>query len=189
VLTRVDRRTGDRTTIELGDDAGVRAAGLVGVSRGPVGPMGQTVSPDGDVALVRRSPVSTDWLMVDLAAGRATEVPSPAPGAPVAWTADSRYAAWLSAGTMRVFDRTVGGYTDVPGTGPLHTFAVLDRAAGVAGSPSRMEELADEAHGVPAEARAPGDRSPSPATRAVAPGAGASRAVGIGALATRAVAT
>ncbi len=108
-LTRVDRRTGARSTPAGGFGADSRPAGALGSA------LGTTVSPDGDVALVK-VPVASDddagavdaWAFADTANGRLTVIDGFDVGQPVIWSVDSNFAAVLADEHLLVFDRAAG---------------------------------------------------------------------------------
>ncbi|NND73868.1 MAG: hypothetical protein HKN44_02575 [Ilumatobacter sp.] len=99
---RLDRATGERVLTE------VPALDLAGGDEAAGGPFGQSVSPDGNVALVRVSGFAADWTMVDLAASTAVPVPGAAVASPLLWSADSQWALYLSGDILRLYDRASG---------------------------------------------------------------------------------
>jgi hypothetical protein len=108
-VTRVDRRTGARSTADGGFGADSRPAGALGSA------LGTSVSPDGDVALVKvpvtpgddAGPVDA-WAFADTARGRLTLIDGFDAGQPVIWSADSNFAAVLADSGLFVFDRAAG---------------------------------------------------------------------------------
>lgn len=98
-VVRIDRETGERRAV---DEPALEVPSGNAMS---IGLVGTTMSPDGDVALVRRDRNGLGWWMIDLAAGAAVDVPGPAAGTSLVWSADSRYAAYVSGGQLQIFDR------------------------------------------------------------------------------------
>ncbi len=133
-VSRVERRTGDRSTPDGGFDPE-----YLRVASSPVGAaLGTSVSPDGDVLLVELPVASTDlsgdtpavdgWFLADTARGRLTFIDGFNGDQPVVWSADSNFAAVLADSTLLVFDRATGEL--VPLSAPRL------RAMGSATSPS-----------------------------------------------------
>ena len=104
-MTRVDRRSGARSTPDGGFDPESLSAAPSPLGAG----LGTSVSPDGDVLLVRLPVASTDsagdtpavdgWFLADTARGRLTVVDDFDAGQPVVWSADSNFAAVLADST------------------------------------------------------------------------------------------
>ena len=113
-IARVDRRTGDRSTVDagFGPDAPLADPWPPGVG------LGTSVSPDGDVALMQIPVGSTDpaggtdvvetWAFVDTAGRKLTFIDDFDAGQPVVWSADSRFATVLADSNLYVFDREAG---------------------------------------------------------------------------------
>jgi hypothetical protein len=126
-VTRVDRRSGARST----PDGGFGADSHPTAALGPA--LGTSVSPDGDVLLVNAT-VASDaaaggtWAFADTARGRLTVIDGFDAGQPVVWSADSNFAAVLADSNLFVFDRAAGELV------PLSTPRL--RAIGSAASPS-----------------------------------------------------
>jgi hypothetical protein len=132
-IARVDRRTGDRSTVDagFGPDAPLADPWPPGVG------LGTSVSPDGDVAFVQLPVGSTDpaggtavvetWAFVDIAGRKLTFIDDFDAGQPVVWSADSSFATVLADSNLYVFDREAGDLV------PLSTQRF--RAIGSAASP------------------------------------------------------
>jgi hypothetical protein len=113
-VTRVDRRSGARSTLDVGFGADIHST-----NPGPPGAwLGSSVSPDGNVMLVKLPVAATDspsdagtveaWAFADTANGRLTVIDGFDAGQPVVWSADSNFAAVLADSNLFVFDRAAG---------------------------------------------------------------------------------
>ena len=113
-VTRVDRQSGARSTTDGGFDPESLSAASSPLGAG----LGTSVSPDGEVLLVRLpvattgsagdTPAVDGWFLADTARGRLTFVDAFDAGQPVIWSADSNFAAVLADSTLLVFDRAAG---------------------------------------------------------------------------------
>lgn len=88
-------------------------------------PVGQTVSPDGQVVLIRANGFGTSWSIIDTAAGTSLPVPGVGVASPLAWTADSRYALYLSGDVLRLYDRAAEVLHTLDELPQLKAFAVV----------------------------------------------------------------
>lgn len=116
---RVDRVTGERQRIEIDELSGAGADEAAG------GPLGQNVSPDGDVVLVRAAGYGTAWAMVETTTGARVPIPGVAAASPIVWTPDSRYALFLSGDVLRVYDRDASGLRSLDSLPDLKAFALV----------------------------------------------------------------
>ena len=116
---RLDRATGDRELIEIS------AFELAGADESSGSPIGQNVSPDGDVALIRVSGFGTAWTMVDVAAGTTLPVVGAAVASPLVWSADSQWALYLSNDVLRLYDRASGRLRTLDNLPDLKAFGVV----------------------------------------------------------------
>ena len=109
-VTRIDRRTGVRSS----SDGGIDADDLTTASTVRGTALGTSVSPDGDVLLVQLTNVSpegttdTSWFFADTTTQRLTAIDDLQPDQPVIWSADSSFAAVLADTNLLVFDRAAG---------------------------------------------------------------------------------
>ncbi len=117
-VVRVDRATGERRPID--DPVLVGAPFQTDADLA-----GSTVSPDGDVAFVRTSRNGLSWSFVDLAAGTAVPAPGPQKSTSLVWSADGRFAAYLSGDRLQVFDRDAATLTPLTGLPAIRAFAVV----------------------------------------------------------------
>ena len=118
-VVRIDRPTGDRIPVDdpqivASDDLGFTVFELAGTS----------VSPDGEVVFVRAPRSGLSWSIVDLASGATTGIDGPASGTTIVWSADSRYAVFLSANELQIFDRTAASVTGLAQLPRIKAFAV-----------------------------------------------------------------
>jgi hypothetical protein len=130
-LSRVDRRSGARSTTAGGFEPGRLPTAVTSLGAA----FGTSVSPDGDVLLVKLpedspgdAPVPATWALADTTRGRLTLIDGFDASQPVVWSADSNFAAVLADSNLFVFDRAAGELV------PLSTPRL--RAIGSAASPS-----------------------------------------------------
>lgn len=119
-LVRIERDTGARTRVPAS------AVELVLPGRGSLGSLGETVAPDGQAALVRRSPNALTWVVVDLARSAHVRVPGPKDASPVVWSEDGRYVVWLSEATIHIYDRDSESLVVLDEVPALRAFAAAE---------------------------------------------------------------
>jgi hypothetical protein len=108
---RIDRQTGERTSVVFDDRA---VAGFSGPAR---------VAPDGSVMVgfePWRVDAETPWVLTDLSTGESVLLPNASPGgwgvdsnSSLVWTDDSRFLVHLDGGRLAAYDRDSGDSTDL----------------------------------------------------------------------------
>lgn len=96
---RVDRSSGDRTPMVHP----VLVAS--GAAQSNAAPTGHSVSPDGDVVIVRTDGGARELTLLDTTTGSTVRSANIESLTPVIWSADSMYAAFLSDDVLRLYDR------------------------------------------------------------------------------------
>jgi hypothetical protein len=128
-LVRIERDTGTRTLVPTA------SVELVLPGRGSLGSLGETVAPDGQAALVRRSPNALTWVVVDLARSAHVRVPAPKDASPVVWSADGRYVVWLSESTIHLYDRDSESLVMLDELPALRSFAAAEAIPRIVATP------------------------------------------------------
>ncbi len=117
-VVRVDRANGERTPVS--HPAVVGAPGF----QNP-GVTGSSVSPDGGVVFVQAASNGLGWSIVDVVSGLSVEAPGPQDASSVVWSADSRFAVYLSGGRLRLYDRAAGSLTVLSDLPSLRGFTAV----------------------------------------------------------------
>ena len=116
----VDRTTGERTASTL--DA-LTAATAIGPDR--TATIIGSMSPDGTVALIDFATAvdaeggGEKWFFFDLASGNPSGAEAPDPGQPIVWSEDGAHGAYVSDGTVRIYERDTFATIEIGGLGSV----------------------------------------------------------------------
>jgi hypothetical protein len=127
---RLDRSSGDRTPVI--NPALLAAA----AAQSNIAPTGQSVSPDGDVALIGADDRAREATFLDTTTDSTVRTASVEVSTPVIWSADSRYAVFLSDDVLRLYDRASAALRTIDTVLDLQTIAEVPAADNAVAQPT-----------------------------------------------------